>query len=101
MENKIVEFFKNLMEQEESENLTVAKALGVLKESDLDEETKVCIASSIEEHRSCEKERDKDEYSSDDEDIKVLTVSPYSGDYTLECEWCNTVVTDLECLLEE
>ena len=70
---------------------------------DLNEDDKEHIMECVQEHISCEKQRNE-EIANGDEDVleeKTLTVSPYGGCYTLECEWCNSVVTDLELLLDE
>lgn len=101
MENKFKVFFEELMEQEKVEELTVAKVLDTLNKTDFDKETKAYIASKTKEHTACESAKKKNEEGFDEDDMKVLTISPYCGDYTLECEWCNTVVVDLETLLED
>lgn len=103
MEKLIVDFFKELMRKEEIERLNASNVLEYIKSSDLNEDDKEHIMECVQEHISCEKQRNE-EIANGDEDVleeKTLTVSPYGGCYTLECEWCNSVVTDLELLLDE
>ena len=102
MEKQIVNFFKGLMKKEEVEYLNTSNVLEYIKSSDLNEDDKEYIIECIQEHISCEEERSEEIANGNEEFLeeKTLTVSPYGGCYTFECEWCNSVVTDLESLLE-